>query len=95
MYIKLHVKSSKQSRYRPEQAQRVDRGIALNFRDLGTRMGCGKHHAPAALPLGNTRCPLYRRLGGSQGQSGRVRKITPPPGFDPRTFQPVTSRFTD
>jgi hypothetical protein len=28
------------------------------------------------------------RLGGPQGQSGRVRKISPPPGFDPRTVQP-------
>jgi hypothetical protein len=24
---------------------------------------------------------------GSQGRSGRVRKISPPPGFDPRTVQ--------
>jgi hypothetical protein len=29
-----------QSRYRPGQAQRVDRGTALRFRDLGTRNGC-------------------------------------------------------
>jgi hypothetical protein len=28
-----------------------------------------------------TRYPLYRRLGGPQGPSGRVRKIWPPPGF--------------
>jgi hypothetical protein len=27
---------------------------------------------------------LYRRLGGPQGRSRRVRKISPPPGFDPR-----------
>jgi hypothetical protein len=45
----------------------------------------GQHHAPAALPPGKTRYPLYRRLGGSQGRSGRVRKISPPPGFDLRT----------
>jgi hypothetical protein len=30
-----------------------------------------------------------------QGRSGRVRKISPPPGFDPRTAQPVASRYTD
>jgi hypothetical protein len=24
-----------------------------------------------------------------------VRKISPPPGFDPRTVQPVASRYTD
>ena len=55
----------------------------------------GQLHAPANLPLGNTRYPLYRRLGGPQGRSGRVRKISPPPGFDPRTVQPVASRYTD
>jgi hypothetical protein len=37
--------------------------------------------APAALPSGMTRYPLYRRLGGPQGRSGRVRKISPPTGI--------------
>ena len=55
----------------------------------------GQHYAPAALPPGKTRYPLYRRLGGPQGRSGRVRKISSPPGFDPRTVQPVVSRYTD
>ena len=32
---------------------------------------------------------------GPQGRSKQVRKISPPPGFDPRTVQPVTSRYTD
>ena len=40
-----------------------------------------QHHAPAALPPGKTRYPLYRRLGGPQGRSGRVRKISPPTGI--------------
>ena len=43
----------------------------------------------------NYRYPLYRRLGGSQGRSGQVRKILPTPGFDPRTVQHVVSRYTD
>jgi hypothetical protein len=55
----------------------------------------GQLHAPAALPPGMTRYPLYRRLGGPQGRSGRLRKISPPPGFDPQTIQLVTSRYTD
>ena len=55
----------------------------------------GQRHAPAALPPGKTRYALYRRLGGLQGRSGRVRKILPPPGFDPRTVQPVATRYTD
>ena len=42
-----------------------------------------------------TRYPLYRRLGRPQGRSGRVLKISPPPGFDPRTVQLVASRYTD
>ena len=48
-----------------------------------------------SLPPGKTRYPLYRRLGGPQGRSGQVRKISPPPGFDSRTVQSVASRFTD
>jgi hypothetical protein len=55
----------------------------------------GQHHAPAALPPGMTRYQLYRRLGRPQGRSGQVLKISPPPGFDPRTVQPVASRYTD
>jgi hypothetical protein len=42
-----------------------------------------------------TQYPLYRRLGGTQGRPGRVRKISPSPGFDPRTVQLVASRYTD
>ena len=38
----------------------------------------GQRHAPGALPPGKTRYPLYRRLDGPQGQSGKVRKISPP-----------------
>ena len=55
----------------------------------------GQHHAQAALPPGNTRYPLYRRLRGPQGRSGLVRKISPLPGFDHQTVQPVESRNTD
>jgi hypothetical protein len=55
----------------------------------------GQCHAPAALPSEKTRYPFYRRLGGLQGRSGQVQKISPPPGFHPRTVQPVASRYTD
>ena len=59
-------------------------------------MGVGdQRHTPAVLPPGKTGYPLYRRLGGPQGRSVRVRKISPPPGFEPRTVQPVASRYTD
>jgi hypothetical protein len=57
----------------------------------------GQRHALVALPSGkDKRYPLYRRVGGPQGRSGRVRKIPPPPpGFDPWTVQPVASIYAD
>jgi hypothetical protein len=55
----------------------------------------GQLHAPAALPPGKTRYTLYSRLGGPQRRSWRVRKISHPSGFNPRTVQPVASRYTD
>ena len=41
-----------------------------------------------------TRYQLHKRLGGPQNQFERVRVISPPPGFDPRTVQPVASHCT-
>ena len=55
----------------------------------------GQRHAPAAWPPRKTQYQFYRRLGESQSQSGRMWKISSPPGFDPRTAQPVASRYTD
>ena len=48
-----------------------------------------------SLPPGKTWYPLYRKLGGPQGQSGQVRKISPPPGFDPQTVRPTGNCYTD
>jgi hypothetical protein len=45
-------------------------------------------------PGKETRYPLYMMLGGLQGRFGRVLKISSPPRFDPRTVQPVASRYT-
>ena len=50
---------------------------------------------PGHIAPGKTHYPLYRRLGGPQGQSERVRKFWPSLGFDPRTVQPVASRYID
>jgi hypothetical protein len=41
----------------------------------------GRRHATAALGPFKTRYPLYKRLGGLQGRSRRVRKISPPTGI--------------
>jgi len=77
-------------------AHRGRRSIALLFLDHGTRRGEGSASRPDhSLPPEKTRYSLYRRLGGLQGRSGQVRKISPPPGFVPRTVQPVASRYTD
>jgi hypothetical protein len=50
-------------------------------------------HPGRSLPPGKTRYQFYRRLSGSQGRSGQVRKILPPPGFHPRTVQPVPNCY--
>ena len=51
-------------------------------------------HPGSTLPPGKSRYPLYRRLGGPQGRSGWAENFAPR-GFDPRTVQPVVSRYTD
>jgi len=43
---------------------------------------------------GKTRYPLYRRLGGPQGRSGRTENLVLT-GIQSRTVQPVVSRYTD
>ena len=53
---------------------------------------------PGCFTVGKKRrYPLYRRLGGPQGRSGRKwrrGKVLPPPmGFKPRTVQPVASSY--
>ena len=46
-------------------------------------------------PLEGDPEPFYRRLGGPQGQSGKVQNISPPSAFGPWTIQSVASRYTD
>jgi hypothetical protein len=45
-------------------------------------------------PGKESRYPLYKRLGGPQGRSGRAWKISSPPVFEPQTVHPVASRYT-
>jgi hypothetical protein len=45
-------------------------------------VGC-QLHSPAALPQERDIVPIVLEVGGPQGRSGRVRKISPPPAFDP------------
>ena len=53
----------------------------------------GQRDAPAA-PYPRER-PGTHFTGGWVGRSGQLRKISPPPGFDPQTVQPVGSCYTD
>jgi hypothetical protein len=85
----LQTKKKKFALEQNMKSQRGSRGRDLLFLQP-------QRHVTVALPLEKkTRYPLYRRLGGPQGRSGWSRKISPPPGFDPRTVQPVASRYTD
>ena len=66
----------------PEQGTKAPRGSGgiTTFSISSALDGVGdQRHAPAALPLGKTRCSLYRRLDGPYGRSGRVRKFSPRP----------------
>jgi hypothetical protein len=78
------------------KARKGNISIALLFA-LSSALGVvgGQSQAPAALCPGKTRYPLNRRLREPQHPSRRVRKISPPTGFDPRTVQPVASRYID
>ena len=54
----------------------------------------GERHAPVALSIGKR--PGAYCVGGWVGpKGGGVRKITLLPEFDPRTVQPVASRYTN
>jgi hypothetical protein len=55
----------------------------------------GNRRTPAALPSGKTRSPIYMRLGGPQGRSGRMRKISSQPVLDPKTALPLSNLYTD
>ena len=63
-------------------AHRGSRGIALLFYDHSTRRGEGSASRPGrSLPQGKTRYPFYWMLGGPQGWSGQVWKVSPPTGI--------------
>jgi hypothetical protein len=74
------------SKFTPEQDMKAQRGVEVYSSTFSLTSaldggGGGQCHA-----LAN---------GGGQGQSGWVEIISPPPGFNPRTIQPVVSRYTD
>jgi hypothetical protein len=74
------------------EAQSRSRDIALLFRYPRRGLGWVVNATPRPL-YSREHQGVYRRLGGPQGRSGRVRKISPPPGFDPRSTSPNESLY--
>jgi hypothetical protein len=78
-------------------AYRGSGGVVLLFYDHGTRRGFRvQSHAPATL-YPQEEPGAYCTGGCVSPRTGlnRFGKSLPPPGFDPRTFQPAASRYTD
>ena len=74
--------------------QRGSRGIAPLFYLTSALDGVvWSTPSPGRFTPGKNPVPTLRRLGGSQSRPGLVRKISPTPAFDPRTVQPVESRY--
>jgi hypothetical protein len=55
----------------------------------------GQQHAPAAFTPGKDRVPIVQEAGWSPEPVWIGAENLATPGFDPRTFQPVVSRYTD
>ena len=67
-----------------------------SFFNLGARLGWVVSAMPR--PLYPQERPGTHCIGGRAGPMAgldRCVKISPPPGFDPWTIQPIASRFTD
>jgi hypothetical protein len=73
-----------------------NRGIALLFHDHGTRRGWGVSVMPRPLfTPGKDPVPMVQEAGWAPGPVWTgAENLAPPPGFDPRTVQPVASRYT-
>ena len=93
--VKVKVKCTLVQALRLYTAHRGSRGIALLL-TMALEGGEGSASLPGrSLPLGKTWYPLYRRLGLPLGRSGQMRKISPLPGFNPWTIQPVANHYTN
>ena len=92
---KLKVKGKVQPRTGhkgPEGEERYRSTLSLTSALDG---GARSTPRPSRSTLGKTQCTLHRALGGPQGRSGLVWKISPLLGFDSQTVQAVASSYTD
>jgi len=77
------------------KALRESRGIALlYFRPLHWKEVRGQRHAPAAPYPRERPVPIVQEAGWASGPVWTGTKNLAPPGFDPRTIQPIGSRYT-
>ena len=72
--------------------QRYSSVLSLTLAFDGDRWS--KSHTGSFTSRKDTWYPLWT-LDAPQGQSEREWKISPPPGFNTQTVQPVASRYTD
>jgi hypothetical protein len=56
---------------------------------------CGQHHASAAFTPGKDPVPIVQEAGWAPEPVWIGAENLAPPGFDPRPFQPLASRYTD
>jgi hypothetical protein len=87
---KIHPITSHEGPEREREMYRSTPSLISALDEVG-----GHLHALVALPTVKAPYPLYRRLGGPQGQSGLVRKTSPPLGFEPQIVQAVASYYND
>jgi hypothetical protein len=90
----LRLKRVKVHRNRTE-GQEGGRGIALLFLDLSTRRGGWSAPRLARFNPGKHLVSIVQEAGWASGPVWTWEKSRYPPGFDPRTVQPVASRYTD
>ena len=80
-----------------QQAMKAQGGSSYSSLSLTSALdqsGCSTPHR-RFTPRKETKFSSHRKLGGFQGRPVRVRKISPPQGFEHRTVQPVESSNTD
>jgi hypothetical protein len=70
--------------------------IALLFPDHDTRRGRGVSVTPRPhFAAGKDLVLIVQEAGWAPGPVWTNAENLPPPGFDPRTVQPIASRYTD
>jgi hypothetical protein len=76
-----------------EVTEEVQLHVFFNLDARRRRMSAPRpdHYTPGK----RTQYPRYNRLGGLRERSGRVRKISPTPVFEPSTVQAVASTYND